>query len=93
MPTYISAYMSNTLMTLTIISKVTGKPVNMEKLLSNISDEADYMKAQCLPAHSRGKKEDHTDEALAVTSSTSTSGCGKRKHRKGTCNHCSIEGH
>jgi hypothetical protein len=88
MPASISAYASNTLTTLTIISEVTRKPVNMEKLLSNISDEADRMKAQHPPAHSRGKKEDHTDEALAVTSRH-----GKRKHRKGTCNHCSIEGH
>jgi hypothetical protein len=93
MPTYISAYMSNTLMTLTIMSKVTRKPIDMEKLLSNISDKADCMKAQHPPAHSRGKKEDHTDEALTITSSTGTSGLGKRKRHKGTCNHCSIEGH
>jgi hypothetical protein len=93
MPAYISAYVSNTLTTLTIISKVTGKPVDMEKLLSNISDEANRMKAQCPSAYSRGKKEDHTDEALAITSSAGTSGYSKRKHCKGTCNHCSIEGH
>jgi hypothetical protein len=93
MPTYISAYMSNTLTTLTITSEVTGKPVDMEKLLSNISDEADHMKANRPPAHPRGKKEDNTDEALAVTSSGGNSGRGKRKCRKGTCNHCGIEGH
>ena len=51
------------------------------------------MKAQCPPAHGRGKKEDHANEALTVTSSASTSGYGKRKCRKGTCNHCSKEGH
>ena len=93
MPASISAYASNTLTTLTITSEVTGKPVDMEKLLSNISDEADRMKAQRPPAHSRGKKEDHADEALAVTSSAGTSGHGKRKRRKGTCNHCGKEGH
>jgi hypothetical protein len=93
MPTSVSAYASNILTTLTIMSEVTRKPVDMEKLLSNISDEADRMKAQHLPAHGRGKKEDHTDEALAVTSSAGTSRRGKRKRRKGTCNHCSIEGH
>jgi hypothetical protein len=85
--------MSNTLMTLTIMSEVTRKPVDMEKLLSNISDEADHMKANRPPAHPRGKKEDNTDEALAITSSGGNSGRGKRKHHKGTCNHCGIEGH
>ena len=93
MPAYISAYTSNTLTTLTIMSKVTGKPVDMEKLLSNISNEADCMKANQPPAHPRGKKEDHPDEALTVTSSGGNSGCGKRKCCKGACNHCSIDGH
>ena len=93
MPAYISAYASNTLTTLTITSEVTGKPVDMEKLLSNISDEANRMKANRPPAHPRGKKEDHPDEALAVTSSSGNSGCGKRKRCKGACNHCSIDGH
>jgi hypothetical protein len=93
MPAYISAYASNMLTTLTIMSEVTRKPVDMEKLLSNISDEADRMKANQPPAHPRGKKEDNTDEALAITSSGGNSGCSKRKHCKGTCNHCGIEGH
>jgi hypothetical protein len=35
------------------------------------------MKAQCPPAHGRGKKEDHANEALTVISSASTSGYGK----------------
>ena len=44
LPNHLSAYASNTLTMLSLMSEITGNPVDMEKLISNISDEADCAK-------------------------------------------------
>ena len=99
LPNHLLAYASNTLMTLSLTSEVTGNPIDMDKLLSNISDKADRMKLwHATRDQSQGKgKKGQTDEALAATTSEcsgnrSYNNNGK-KCRSGKCHHCSKEGH
>ena len=99
LPNHLSAYASNTLMTLSLTSEVTGNPINMDKLLSNISDKADRAKLRrATRDQSQGKgKKGQTDEALAATTSErggnrSYNNNGK-KRCSGKCHHCGKEGH
>ena len=99
LPDHLSAYVSNTLMTLSLTSKITGNPIDMDKLLSNISDEADCAKLRCATRdQSQGKgKKGQTDEALAATTSKHSSNHSynnsRKKHHSGKCHHCGKEGH
>ena len=99
LPDHLSAYASNTLTTLSLTSKITGNPVDMEKLISNISDEADHMKlCHTTKDQSQGKgKKGQTDKALTATTSErsgnrNNNNNGKRCHNS-KCHHCGKEGH
>ena len=99
LPDHLSAYASNTLTTLSLTSKITGNPIDMDKLLSNISDKADRAKLWCTTRdQSQGKgKKGQTDKALAATTSKrggnrSYNNSGK-KRPSGKCHHCGKEGH
>ena len=58
-------------MMLTLASEITGNPIDMDKMLSNISDKADCMKLHHVPRdQSQGKgKKGQMDKALATTTS------------------------
>ena len=88
-PDSLSTFAAQTLNSLTIASRYTGKPVDMSELIDMVSEEADRAKTRRVPKDQtgKGKNESHNDEALAVTD-----GNGK-KHRKGKCHHCQKEGH
>jgi len=95
LPDHLSAYASNTLMMLALASEITGNPVDMDKLLSNISNKADCMKLHCASRdQSQGKgKKGQADEALATTTSECSNNRNRKKHCNGKCHHCGKEGH
>ena len=88
-PDSLSTFAAQTLNSLTIASRYTGKPVDMSELIDMVSEEADHAKTRCVPKDQTGKSktESHNDKALAVTD-----GNGK-KRRKGKCHHCKKDGH
>ena len=99
LPNHLLAYMANTLTMLSLTSEVTGNPINMDKLLINISNKADHVKLWCATQdQSQGKgKKGQTDEALAATTSKcggnhSYNNNGKKCH-SGKCHHCGKKGH
>jgi hypothetical protein len=95
----LSDYAVQTLSTLWLTVKYTGKPVDMSDIINLVCKEADCIKTCCMlkeqsHRYGKGKKGGQTDEALAAT--TSKHGNNNRStnhHKKGKCNHCSIEGH
>jgi len=96
-PDTLTIYASQTLLTLCLATKYTGKLIDMLDIINSISKEADHVKTHCVPkdqAPGKGKREGQTDEALAATSSSNccnNNNTGKR--HKGKCHHCSREGH
>ena len=98
-PDALSDYAAQTLCTLRLAVKYTGKPVDMSDVIDSVCEEADRTKTRRTlkeqsHGHGKGKKGGQTDEALAAT--TSERGNNNRStncRKKGKCNHCGIEGH
>jgi len=98
-PDMLAAYATQSLLTLRLAVKYTGKPIDMSDVIDSVCKEADCIK-QCrkLKDHSqgqgKGRKGAQTDEALAATTSEHGNNNNFANHRKkGKCNHCSKEGH
>ena len=93
-PDTLAVYASQTLSTLRLAVKYTGKPVDMSDVIDSVCEEADRIKTRRTlkdqsQGQGRGKRGGQTDEALAAT----TSERGRGKCRNGKCNHCGKEGH
>jgi hypothetical protein len=88
-PDSIIPFIAQTLNSLTIASRYTGKPVDILELINMVSEEANHTKTCCAPKDqtSNGKTGSQTNEALAITNANS-----KRCH-KGKCHHCKKNGH
>jgi hypothetical protein len=88
-PDSLSTFTAQTLNSLTIASRYTGKPVDMSELIDMVSEEADRAKTCCTPKDhtSNSKTGSQTDEALAATDANS------KRHCKGKCHHCKKDGH
>ena len=95
----LAAHAAQTLSTLRLAVKYTGKPINMSDVIDLVCEEANCVKTchalkdQSL-GQGKGKKGAQTDEALATT----TFKCGNNSNfancrKKGKCNHCGKEGH
>jgi hypothetical protein len=82
-------FAAQTLNSLAIASRYTGKPVDMLELIDMVSEEADHAKTHCAPKDqtSNGKTRSQTDEALAINNANS-----KQCH-KGKCHHCKKDSH
>ena len=96
-PDTLAVYASQTLSTLCLATKYTGKPIDMSDDIDSISKEADRVKTRCVlkdQAPGKGKRGGQTDKALTATSSSdrcNNNNTGKRC--KGKCHHCGREGH
>jgi hypothetical protein len=88
-PDSLLTFVAQTLNSLTIASRYTGKPVDMSELIDMVSEEADRTKTCCMPKDQtgKGKTESQNDKALTVTDGNN------RKRCKGKCHHCQKEGH
>jgi len=98
-PDMLATYAVQSLSTLRLAVKYTGKPIDMSDVIDSVCEEADHIKQRRkLKDHSqgqgKGRKGAQTDEALAATTfehsnNNNFANCCK----KGKCNHCSKEGH
>ena len=72
-PDSLSTFAAQTLNSLTIASRYTGKPVDMSELIDMVSEEADRAKTRRAPKDhtGNGKTGSQTDEALAATDANS----------------------
>jgi hypothetical protein len=88
-PDSLAPFTAQTLNSLTIASRYTGKPVNMSELIDMVFKEADCAKICYAPKDQtgKGKTRSQTDEALTITDGNN------RKCHKGKCHHCQKEGH
>jgi len=95
----LAAHTAQTLSTLQLAVKYTGKPIDMSDVIDSVCKEADHVKThrvlkdQSL-GQGKGKKGAQTDEALAATTfkrGNNSNFANRRK--KGKCNHCGKEGH
>src|SRR5438445_11378357 len=86
-PDSLAVYAAQTLSTLRLATKYTGKPIDMSDVINSICEEADHMKmhhALKEQTSSKGKKGGQTDEALVATSSTECcNNNNNTKHHKG----------
>jgi hypothetical protein len=82
-------FAAQTLNSLTITSRYTGKPMDMSELIDMVSEEADCAKTCHAPKDQtgKGKTESQNDEALTIADGNN------RKCYKGKCHHCQKEGH
>jgi hypothetical protein len=77
---------------------VSGNTLDMTFLIQCLCEEADRLKSCCAQhqqGQGKGKKGDQTDEALAVTYTTTMSGNrnGRKKRHQGNCHNCGKAGH
>jgi len=94
-PDSLAPYASQTLNSLAIASRYTGKPVNISELINMISKEAECAKAWCATkdqaqAQGKGKAGSQTDKALAADATSEGSNSRRCKVK---CHHCGKEGH
>jgi hypothetical protein len=95
-PDSLAVYAAQTLSTLHLTTKYTGKPIDMSDVIDSICEEADRMKmhrALKEQTSGKGKKGGQTDEALVATSSTKHRNNNNTKCRKGKCHYCQRDGH
>ena len=97
-PDSLAIYAAQTLSTLRLATKYTGKLIDMSDVIDSICEEADCMKMCCALKElttSKGKKAGQTDEALIASSSSDCHNNNNNgtKRRKGKCHHCNKEGH
>jgi len=88
-----------TLSTLQLAVKYTGKPIDMSDVINSVCEEADCVKTRHVLkdqslGQGKGKKGAQTDEALAATTFERSNNSNFANYRKkGKCNHCGKEGH
>jgi hypothetical protein len=89
LPDALAPFTSLMLTHLNLGSKYTGKPIDLSRFIDLVSEEANRMKACCMPKDQsgKGKNGSQTDEALTITDGNI------RKCHKGKCHHCQKGGH
>ena len=95
-PNSLAVYAAQTLSTLCLATKYTGKLIDMLDVIDSICEEADHMKMQhALKEQNTPKgKKGQTDEALVASSSSyHQNNNNTNKCCKGKCHHCGREGH
>jgi len=95
-PDTLAVYAAQTLSTLRLATKYTGKAIDMSDIIDSVCEEADHMKMRrALKEQNAPKgKKGQTDKALAASSSSyCQNNNNANKRRKGKCHHCSREGH
>ena len=97
-PDSLAVYVAQTLSTLCLATKYTGKLIDMSDVINLICKEADHVKMRRVLKElttSKGKKVGQTDEALVASSSSDcrNNNNNSTKHCKGKCHHCNKEGH
>ena len=82
-------FASTMLTHLNLGSKYTGKPVDLSRFIDLVSEEADHMKACCMPKDQsgKGKTRCQNNDTLTVTDGNNRRCC------KGKYHHCQKEGH
>ena len=82
-------FASTMLTHLNLGSKYTGKPVDLSRFIDLVSEEADHMKACCVPKDQsgKGKTRCQNNDTLTVTDGNNRRCC------KGKYHHCQKEGH
>ena len=97
-PDSLAVYASQTLSTLRLATKYTGKAIDMSDIIDSVCEEADRLKMRRTlkeQTAGKGKKVGQSDEALIASSSSdrrNNNNNGNRR-RKGKCHHCQKEGH
>ena len=98
-PDTLAAYAAQSLSTLRLAVKYTGKPIDMSDVIDSVCEEADRIKQRReLKDHSqgqgKGRKGAQTDKALAATTyERGNNNNFANRRKKGKCNHCGKEGH
>jgi len=97
-PNTLAVYAAQTLSTLRLATKYTGKAIDMSDVIDSVCKEADCMKIHRVlkeQTTSKGKRGGQTDEALVASSSSNRhyNNSNTNKHCKGKCHHCQKEGH
>jgi len=97
-PDTLAVYAAQTLSTLHLATKYTGKAIDMSNVIDSVCEEADHMKMHCMlkeQTTGKGKRGGQTDEALVASSSSDChyNNSNANKRCKGKCHHCQKEGH
>jgi len=97
-PDTLAVYAAQTLSTLRLATKYTGKAIDMSDVINSVCKEADRVKMRRVlkeQTTGKGKRGGQTDEALVASSSSDRryNNNNANKCRKGKCHHCQKEGH
>ena len=97
-PDTLAIYAAQTLSTLHLATKYTGKAIDMSDIINSVCKEADHMKMHCVlkeQTTGKGKRGGQTDKALITSSSSDRhyNNSNTNKCHKGKCHHCQKEGH
>jgi len=95
-PNTLAVYAAQTLSTLCLATKYTGKAIDMSDIIDSICKEADCVKMQCVLKEQnapKGKKSQSDKALVASSSSYCQNNNNTNKCCKGKCHHCGREGH